>query len=163
MTFRRSRTAGRAGRFRPRRPRCAEGPHSVRGGPARSIKQSGPPPSRAGPESGDSLGLQTEFGKSSVRVSRSGGQRIGETLRSNLGPFRRLAHTTAPVCTAQTAPRHRRGRGRLHGRTAQESCRRPPRRGAAPGRTTAMPLRGCASWATSTTTDRPSATVTASR
>jgi hypothetical protein len=58
----------------------------------------------------------------------------------NLRPSRRQAHTAAEACTA---PPHPPGRGRMHGRTARESCRRPPLRGGAPGRTTAAPLRGC--------------------
>ena len=38
----------------------------------------GSPSSRAGPEGGDSLRLQAEFGRGGVRVSRGGGQRVGE-------------------------------------------------------------------------------------
>ena len=61
----------------------------------------------------------------------------------NRRPFRRLARTAAQVCTALIAPLHPLGPWRLHGQTAQESCRRPPRRDGAPGRTTATPIRGC--------------------
>jgi hypothetical protein len=51
---------------------------SLAGRHARGIEQAGSPSSRAGPEGGDSLRLQAEFGKGGVRVSRGGGQRVGE-------------------------------------------------------------------------------------
>jgi hypothetical protein len=73
------------------------------------------------------------------------------------------ANDSGGLSATATAPPHPPSLARRHGQTAPESCRRPPRRDEAPGRTTTSPLGGCASWATPTTTDRPSATVTASR
>jgi hypothetical protein len=144
MTFRWSRSASRAQSLRPRRRASAEGLHSVRGGHVHSIHQLGAPSSRARPQGSDTCWRQAEFGKGGVRVSCGGGQRIGETRRSKPGVFfRRLARTAARAGTARTALPCPPGPGRLHGQKARESCRRPPRRDGAPGRTTAAPIRGC--------------------
>jgi hypothetical protein len=79
MTFRRSRRAGRAGRFRPRQRRAPKD-RTASGVPRHQAMGPGTELPRAG--SGDSLQLQAEFGRSRVGVSRGRGQRSAQTLPS---------------------------------------------------------------------------------
>jgi hypothetical protein len=161
MTFRWSRRAGRARRLRSPQRRCAEGPHSVSGGHGRGIEQLGPPSSRACPEGGGSLRLQAKFGEGGVRVSRGGGQRVAENAAVEtcvlLGgkltqllkrvPLRHI-HQVAGGCTAEQ--RESLVGGHLFG--VEHPAERQLHRFAD----------ACVMGA-STTTNRPSDTVTASR
>ena len=95
---------------------------SLAGGHARGLDLVGSPSSRAGPEGGDSLRLQAEFGKGDVRVSRGGGQRVGENpaVETYVVLGGQLAQLLGR-CRSDSAATST-NRGRLPGRTAPESC-----------------------------------------